>query len=115
MLSSGCGARIRRTAAQAIAPAAPRMRAPSAPLEKYSAFPYPNACSSSGGREASDTMARVSSAAARFTSDSSASERSPTEPVRRNAMVFSPIVATAAPTDSQANRTREAPCAMRDP
>ena len=83
------------------------MSTPSAPLAKYSALPYPNACSSSGGRAARVTIPSVRRAAARFTTDSSASESSPTEPVRRYATVFRAIVATAAATESQANLARE--------
>jgi hypothetical protein len=41
-------------------------------------------------------------AATRFTSDSSASESSPTEPVSRYAPAFSVIVARAAAMESQA-------------
>jgi hypothetical protein len=51
---------------------------------------------------ASRSIDSMSSAAARLTSDSSASESSATEPVIHHASVFSPIVASAAATDSQA-------------
>ena len=47
------------------------------------------------------------SAPARFTSDSSASDSRPTEPVSRQATVFSSIVAIAAAIDSHANRVSE--------
>ncbi len=52
-------------------------------------------------------MASVTTAAARFTNDSSASDRSPTEPVSHHAAPLSAIVATAARIDSQAKRTSE--------
>lgn len=45
--SMGCGAMSRGTALQMIAPAATKMRAPSMPLEKYSAFSWPKLWSSS--------------------------------------------------------------------
>jgi hypothetical protein len=62
--------------------AASRMSVPSTPLEKYSAFEWPNACVSSAGRAATASIASAMSAPARLTNDSSASERRPTEPVR---------------------------------
>ena len=46
--SMGTGHRRRGKALATIAAAATRTRAPSSPLLKYSAFPCPNACSSSG-------------------------------------------------------------------
>ena len=45
--SSGCGERSLGTALQMMAPAATKMRAPSMPLEKYSAFSWPKLWSSS--------------------------------------------------------------------
>src|SRR5262245_14918340 len=51
-------------------------------------------------------MERASSAAAKLTIDSSASESRPTDPVRRQASALSAIVATAAAIDSQAKRSR---------
>jgi len=47
-------------------------------------------------------MDSASTAAARLTSDSSASESRPTDPVSHHAAVFRPIVASAAAIDSQA-------------
>jgi hypothetical protein len=47
-------------------------------------------------------MESASSAAARLTIDSSASESRPTEPVSHQASAFRPIVASAAAIDSQA-------------
>ena len=54
-------------------------------------------------------MERASSAAARLTMDSSASDSRPTEPVSHQASVLSPMVASAAATDSQAKRSRFIP------
>ena len=82
--------------------AAMTISAPSMPLAKYSALKRPYGCSSSGGAAASRSIDSRSSAAARLISDSSASESSPTEPVTYQASVLRTIVATAAPTDSQA-------------
>ena len=45
----------------------------------------------------------MSVAAARFTIDSSASERSPTEPVSRQAAILSAMVTIAAAMESHAN------------
>ena len=47
-------------------------------------------------------MARAISAPARFTNDSMASDRRPTEPVSFHAMPFSRMVEIAAAIDSQA-------------
>ena len=55
-----------------------------------------------GGREASMSMASARMAATRLTSDSSASERSPTAPVRVKAIVFIAMVTTAAAMESHA-------------
>ena len=82
--------------------AAIRMSAPSAPLEKYSALSCPYGWSSSSGRAATVSMAIASIAPARFTSDSSASDNSPTEPVSAHAQVLSPMVTSAASADSHA-------------
>ena len=82
--------------------AASTISAPSMPAEKYSAFEWPNWWPSSGGAAASRSIDTASSAAARFTKDSSASDSSPTEPVSHQASVLSAIVASAATTDSQA-------------
>src|SRR5262245_33804723 len=53
------------------------------------------------------SIASVTTAAARFTNDSSASDSSPTEPVSHQAPALSAIVATAAAIDSHANLTSE--------
>ena len=55
-------------------------------------------------RVATVSMASAMTAAARFTKDSRASERSPTEPVSRQAASFRVMVASAVATDSQAKR-----------
>src|SRR5574341_2247169 len=98
---------ISRGSALARMPAAARtISAPSMPAAKYSALENPYGCSSSGGEAASRSMESASSAAARLTIDSSASESRPTEPVSHQANALSEIVATAAAMDSQANRSR---------
>ena len=55
------------------------------PLEKYSAFSWPKLCSWSGFAEAYVSTASAMSAARMFTTDSTASESRPTEPVRKYA------------------------------
>ena len=79
--------------------AASTIRPPSIALEKYSALSCPKACSSSAGFSAMVIITRATTAAARFTPDSSASESSPTEPVRAHAADFRPMVASAAAID----------------
>ena len=79
-----------------IAAAAPKIRMPSKPLEKYSAFAWPNGCSSSGGRAAITIITSANEAPARFTKDSIASDSRPTEPVSHQAIALSAMVATAA-------------------
>ena len=101
-VSSGCGWRSRGIAVAKIPPAASTISAPSMPAEKYSAFEWPYWWPSSGGAAASRSIDTASSAAARFTKDSSASDSSPTEPVSHQASNLSAIVASAAATDSQA-------------
>ena len=71
-----------------------------------SAFSWPNRCRSSGGVIAQRSAASAISAATRFTIDSSASDSSATEPVNCHAKSFSPIVTTAAATESQSSRSR---------
>ena len=93
-------ARNRRV--QTMPAAASTISAPSMPAEKYSALEKPYGCSSSGGDAARRSIDSASSAAARLTRDSSASDSRPTEPVSHQASVLSPIVAIAAATDSQA-------------
>ena len=51
-------------------------------------------------------------AATRFTTDSAASERSPTDPVSHHATVFMAMVVTAAAIESQAKRVSL--CAVED-
>src|SRR4029078_7948048 len=75
--------------------------------EKSSAWVGPNGCSSSAGRAAMVTIARANSADARFTNDSSASERRPTDPVIHQAAVFMTIVSAATATD---RRSRVVTC-----
>ncbi len=53
-------------------------------------------------------MASAITAPARLTTDSSASESRPTEPVNRQAKAFNRMVASAAAIDSQAQRARDA-------
>ena len=102
--SSGTGWRRRRIAIQPIEMAATRIRPPSTPAEKYSAFSWPYMCCSSGGSVAQRTTTSAISAAARLTIDSSASESRPVEPVSRQASVFNAIVAIPAATESSINR-----------
>jgi hypothetical protein len=59
------------------------MSALSKPLEKYSALSCPKAWSSSGGRAAYSNAHSAATAATRFTTDSAASEKRPTDPVSR--------------------------------
>src|SRR5689334_10198384 len=101
-MSSARGFMRRGNAAQMMPAAASTISAPSMPAEKYSALEKPYGWFSSGGEAARRNMESARSAAARLTSDSSASERSPTESVSHQAKVLSPIVATAAPTESHA-------------
>ena len=92
----GAGFCHRSQAAIAIPRAAARMRKPSAPLAKYSALEYPKSCVGSGGFVATVRAQRAISAATRLTTDSAASERSPTDPVSLQAAAFRAIVTTAA-------------------
>ena len=85
-----------------MAMAAAMIRNPSTPLEKYSAFVYPNACSVSGGRSATASAHSATNAAMRLTTDSAASERRPTDPVSFQAASLRPIVTTAAPIERRA-------------
>ena len=75
------GWRSRSTADHPMPTAANRIKAPSTLLEKYSAFVCPQACSSSAGFAAIVSIHTAIRAAARFTSDSTASEKSPTDAV----------------------------------
>ena len=61
---------------------------------------------SSAGRMATLSATRATIAATRLTSDSAASESRPTDPVIRQAKVFSAMVTRAAAMDSHANRLR---------
>ena len=89
-------------AAQAMLMAASTIRPPSKALEKYSALPWPWAWSSSAGNAARVNMASAITAPARLTSDSSASESRPTDPVMRHAAALRTMVESAAPMDSHA-------------
>ena len=100
--SSGAGVISLPIAAQTMAIAAAKIKAPSKPLAKYSILSCPKECSSSGGWAAISTALSAASAAARFTRDSSASESRLTDPVTRQATSFRTSVATAAATESQA-------------
>ena len=81
MFSSGCGCSKRLMADHAMATAATMIKVPSTPLEKYSALAWPYSWSASGGRSAMMSIHSAISAATRLTSDSTASDSSPTEPV----------------------------------
>ena len=102
--SRGCGSARRGSADQMMAAAAPKIRMPSKPAEKYSALSWPNGWSSSAGRSATVTIHRPNSAAARFTSDSIASDSRPTEPVTHQAPVLSAMVSRATTTDTVIRR-----------
>jgi hypothetical protein len=80
--SRGCGSINLSHAVTPIQAAAIMIRALSNPLEKYSALLWPKACSSSGGRTARVSAHSAATAATRLTTDSAASEKSPTDPVR---------------------------------
>src|SRR5688500_9785878 len=89
-----------------MAPAARTMSAPSSAAEKYSALENPYGKSASGGDAATLSIHSAMKAAPRLTNDSRASDSSPTEPVSHHAHILSPMVAMAAATASQANRSR---------
>src|SRR5450759_705333 len=112
MLSSAAGCRKRSTALTRMTPAATKIISPSIPAEKYSALPCPKLWLSSAGRAATCSAISATTAATRLTTDSAASERSPTDPVSRYAPDFSAIVTTAAEIDSHANFVNpgNAPC-----
>ncbi|SFD81546.1 hypothetical protein SAMN04489710_106264 [Paracidovorax konjaci] len=95
----GAGANRRCTDAQRIASAAPSTRMPSKPDEKYSALWWPNGWPPSAGRCATVTIISAKTAPARFTNDSSASDSSPTEPVRYQADPLRKMVTTATATE----------------
>ena len=82
--------------------AATKIMTPSMIAEKYSALEWPNWWSSSAGLiEIFRTMS-ATTAATRLTTDSAASESSPTEPVSQAAAPLSAIVPRAAPMESHA-------------
>src|SRR3954466_767215 len=87
-------------------PAARTMSAPSTPAEMYSALAMPEGKAWSGGEAARRSIESMRSAAARLTSDSRASESSPTDPVSHHAYALSAMVASAAAMESQAKRSR---------
>ncbi len=86
-----------------MASAAPSTRMPSKPEEKYSALWWPKGWSPSAGRSATVTIISANTAPARLTNDSSASDSSPTEPVRYQAAPLRPMVANATPTEIQSS------------
>src|SRR5690606_15001543 len=98
--STGTGAIRRNTAARMMATAATRISSPSIPEEKNSTLWWPRAWSSSGGLAAIRSAMNPKLAASRFTTDSAASEKRPTDPVTRHAVNLSAMVVRAAPTDS---------------
>src|SRR3954466_9645926 len=91
-MSIGRGDITRGIAVQMMPAAATTISAPSIPAEKYSALEKPYGYSASGGEAARRSMESASSAAARLTSDSSASDKRPTEPVSHQASALSTIV-----------------------
>ena len=104
--SMGRGWMNRCTAVYMMTAAAMKIIIPSAPAEKYSALECPKGWFLSGGRIDTLRATRAMIAATRLTRDSAASERSPTDPVIRQARVFSRIVTAAAAIDSHAKRLR---------
>ena len=87
-----------------MAAAAPRIKMPSKPDEKYSALLWPKGWSSSAGRAATVTIHSPNTAAARLTKDSSASDSKPTEPVTHQAQVLSAMVSSATAIDTPISR-----------
>ena len=87
--------------------AATTIMPPSSPLEKYSAFACPYGCSSSAGRAATVNAANATHAATTLTSDSSASDKSPSEPVIQKASPLRRMTTIDVATDSQAKRTSD--------
>src|SRR5262249_35023383 len=110
--SSGAGLARRRTAATAMAAAAARIIVPSTPLAKYSALEWPKACSSSGGRAATESAQSATRAATRLIEDAAASESRPIEPVTRYAVTLSAIVTIAAAIERAAYDRGERPAAV---
>ena len=80
------------------------MAIPSKADARYSALEWPKGCSASGGWAATRRAQKATSAARRFTIDSTASERRPTEPVSFHAVVFMPMVTIAAAMERSAKR-----------
>ena len=99
---SGRGSAIRSHAVTAMATEAPRIASPSNAEARYSAFVCPKWCSASGGVAATRSAQRATAAARRFTTDSTASDSRPTEPVSFQAKVLIAIVAKAAPMERSA-------------
>jgi hypothetical protein len=83
-------------------PDATTTRRPSNPLAKYSALLWPYAWSSSAGRVAIRSIDSSITAAPTFTSDSRASDRSPTELVSAHAAALSASVLRDAAIESHA-------------
>ena len=104
--SRGWGSRNRWIALNRITAAATKIIIPSVAAEKYSALLCPKWWFLSAGRIATVSATSATTAATRLTTDSAASDSSPTDPVICHATVFSAIVTRAAAIDSHANRLR---------
>ena len=76
----GCGPNRRPHAVTAMLSTATKINVLSKELEKYSSLSCPKTCSASGGL-GGKRQRSVTSAATKFTKDSSASESNPAEPV----------------------------------
>ena len=96
------GVMSRSTAEMMMNAAATKIMTPSVMAEKYSALECPNWWSSSAGLIAIFRTMSATTAATRLTTDSAASDSSPTEPVSHAANALRAMVVTAAPIDSQA-------------
>ena len=104
--SSAWGFRNRWIELNRITAAATKIIIPSAAAEKYSALLCPKWWFLSGGLIATVSATSATIAATRLTSDSAASDSSPTDPVTCQATVFRAMVTSAAAMDSHANRLR---------
>src|SRR5699024_9482457 len=103
-LFQGCGASSRCPAVQMISTAARRIMAPATSAEKYSAFPWRKLWLASAGRAATVKAMTAMTAVTRLTTDSRASDKKPTDPVTEAAIIFNPMVTTAAATERYMNR-----------
>ena len=90
-----------------MAAAATKMSDPSTADDMYSALPCPKSWLWSAGFADRASAHSATTAATRLTVDSSASDRSPTEPVRYAATPLMTTVATAANTDTHMKRMRK--------